>query len=86
MILTDRARCKLGLRASAWVDAHAHPAVDVMGGQGGQALMVADGEGILSGVEKTLSRLFGPPQTIDRGEVAYWWIGGDHLRDDEDES
>lgn len=40
----------------------------------GEDRLVADVYGIPARVEKTLTRLFGRPETKDRGEVAYWTV------------
>lgn len=39
-----------------------------------KSYLVPDVAGIPQLVERTLTRLFGRPDTIDRGEVAYWVI------------
>jgi hypothetical protein len=73
LTLTAAARRRLGARASEYVDEHC------IRTRGGGALLVADRVETPQGVYRTLSRLYGRPATIDRGEVAYWEIGGSHV-------
>lgn len=63
--LTDLERKKLGGRASAYVEEHGFSF-----GRG--VLLVADRYETPRGVRRTLTRVYGPPSTRSRGEVAYW--------------
>ena len=62
---------RLGVRAAGYVAAHGRTWSD------GGDVIVADTENTPPGVARTLTRHFGRPQTIDRGEVAYWRIDGE---------
>jgi hypothetical protein len=77
-----RTLAKMGKRAAAYVADHTVYAPRA------SAVLVADCEKCPAGVSATLTRLFGRPRTIDRGEIAYWTIEGDDIEavNEEEES
>lgn len=66
---------RINQKTRAYIGQHSHPA-----GSSGKRYeeprnyLIADVSGIPALVERTLTRLFGRPDTIDRGEVAYWVV------------
>lgn len=68
--ITDSALRRMGVRAAHYVSGHSVSTV------GRNAILVAETYGMPEGVERTLTRLYGRANTIDRGEVAYWVIDG----------
>jgi len=78
-ILSERGERRVGKRAAKYVREHSITARD-------GALLVADMHEIPDGVARTLTRLYGRPTTIDRGEVAYWAIYGSDIKDYTDDS
>jgi hypothetical protein len=65
--ISSRAARRLGTRATAYVEEHALPPC-------GRGRLVPDTERTPNGVARTLTRVYGRPWTVDRGEVAYWEI------------
>ena len=66
---------RLGKRAGAYVAEHARVATSGV-------YLIPDLTGTPAGVVRTLTRLYGPPATIDRGEIAYWAVPAEDVSDD----
>lgn len=67
--VSDAALRRMGKRAAAHVTDCATRA------RYSNAILVPDARQS-DAVTRTLTRLYGRPQTLDRGEIAYWTIGG----------
>ena len=68
--LTESSANKLGKRATEFAEANA-----VLYDRNANALLPT--EKASDAVSRTLTRVYGSPETIDRGEVAYWRIPRD---------
>ena len=68
--LAGRAGRGLGVRASAYVGEHY---VTTAGG----SVLVADRYETPPDIVRRLTRRYGQPRTIDRGEIAYWDVTDD---------
>jgi len=66
---------RLGKRAASYLEDHA---IDV-GRHGQRSVILADRYETPDGVVRTLTRRYGRPRTIDRGETAYWSIPASDL-------
>jgi hypothetical protein len=67
MEITRTAARRLGTRATAYVEEHALPPC-------WRGRLVPETERTPESVARTLTRVYGRPSTVDRGEVAYWEI------------
>jgi hypothetical protein len=67
MEITRTAARRLGTRATAYVEEHALPPC-------WRGRLVPETERTPESVARTLTRVYGRPFTVDRGEVAYWEI------------
>jgi hypothetical protein len=67
MEITRTAARRLGTRATAYVEEHALPPC-------WRGRLVPETERTPESVARTLTRVYGRPWTVDRGEVAYWEI------------
>ena len=74
--LTPAAQRRLGKRASAFVTESGYLS------HRNRDILVADYQ-TPTGVERTLTRLYGRSTTVDRGELAYWHVpSSDFKRED----